>query len=220
MSEERREFTEEEKRVMLVGAWLARFDSIFDTYGVKLEDRPSIFDDFEIALQDFPVDQLGWAFEEWRRIGKHFPTPGDLRELLTKREEAVDQFEAEKSWNHIRWLLHFFSYDPETGMKPLFADKNARLTQRIEENTEKVDYNVAWLLKPKGWDQRTQYAIEQAGGLERIAMLSAGSEFDFCRKAYLNAFMRYSATKGFLAPTRDEAKQLMERLRLDGFVKE
>lgn len=209
--------TESDARAILIAGWLAKFNDVHDTYGKSLEKRPSIFDAFESGTNDIPLSDLQFAFEEWNRVGTKFPSPGDIRGLLTDRDEAIDQYESEKSFAHVRWLVHFFSWTPDNGFLPLFVGKETGLTKRVEEAATKTEYNGGWLLRPKPLDQRTQFAVDQIGGMERIATLPAGNEFEWARKGFLSAHRRYSETAGYTkigrAEAQIEAKQLIQGLQ-------
>ena len=205
--------TDEHRRIVLVGAWLARFDDLFPTFGKSLSDRPHVFDDFIASLGDMSPDDLEGCFNEWRRTGKRFPVPADIRGILTAKEQQMDQYLAEKAWDHVRWMIQFFVYDPEGGFKPLCISKDNHISERVSAGSIKEDFRGGYLLKPKPFDARTMYAIEQAGGLKRIYALPPGNEFDFCRKAFLQAHRYFAETSGLQFPGREEPKQVMDGLR-------
>jgi len=204
--------TDEELRIAIIGPWTARFHDIFPKYDRKAEDLHTINDSFLEALMDVPVSALAAAFEEWHRTGKHFPVPGEIRSLITGHEDAIDQYEAEKAWNLVRWVLNAF-WRNETQIEPLFIGLDVRLSERWKANTTQEPYNGGYLIRPKPFDARTQFAIENVGGLQRIATLPAGSEFDFTRKGFLQCHRRHSETHGLIGPTRAEAKQLIGKLK-------
>lgn len=200
---------DDDVRAALIAGWLARYDNIFSTYGVRLSDRPTIFDDFEAALKDIAPEDLGHAFEEWRRVGERFPVPADILGVITKRNESIDAFEAEKAWLGVRWAVAAFWQGPDLGLQPWCVTK---ITVKYKDQVTAEKFNGGFLLRPKPFDSKTQHAINWVGGLARIAALD-GSEVDFCRKAFITAHQRASATKQYTQIDRSEAKELMEKLK-------
>lgn len=203
--------TESDARAALIAGWLAKFNDTFSTYGKPLEDRPGVFDAFDDGLSDIPAGELAAAFAEWNRTGKHFPSPGDIRGLITQKREAEQQYAAEEAWYELRWRLMFFNWDPENGYLPLFVGKECHLTDRVAAATTKTEYNGGFLLKPKPLPARTQHAIEAVGGLKRIAELPAGSGFDFCKRAFLEAHRSPIVER--LQLGKGEAKALLAQIQ-------
>lgn len=203
--------TESDARAALIAPWLAKFDELYDMYGKGIDKRPTIFGSFEDALADFSPAELDGAFQEWRRVGKHFPSPGDIRGLITQKRDKEQEYAAEEAWYELRWRLMFFNWDPENGYLPLFVGKECHLTDRVAAATTKTEYNGGFLLKPKPLPSRTQHAIEAVGGLKRIAELPAGSGFDFCKRAFLEAHR--SPVVERLQLGKAEAAQFMDRLQ-------
>lgn len=204
--------TEANARSALIAGWLSKFNDIYDTYGKSLEKRPAIFGEFEEALDDVQVEQLQEAFQEWRRIGTHFPSPGHIRGIITKRRDAEAQYAAEEAWHEIRWRLTFFSWDPENGYLPLFVGSECKVTDRVARATTKKPYNGGFLLIPNPLTARVCHAIEAVGGLRRIAELPAGSGYDFCFRAFLEAYSHHPEVQR-IQLGKAEAAQLMDGLR-------
>lgn len=61
-------------------------------------------------------------------------------------------------------------------------------------------------------DAAMEYAMRQIGGFERFSTTLVENE-NFIRKEFIEAHMRFDSTGGRLAPTRDEAKRLLDRLK-------
>lgn len=68
----------------------------------------------------------------------------------------------------------------------------------LSENAPKLD--------PAG-----EYAMRIIGGVQRFAN-SEYTEEHFIRREFLDAYKRYKETGGMLAPTREEARQLLDRI--------
>lgn len=71
--------TPRELRIALIGPWLARFHDLFPKFDRRPEDLMGRADDFAEALDDLSPDSLAYGFQEWRKYGKIFPVPSDIR---------------------------------------------------------------------------------------------------------------------------------------------
>jgi len=60
-------------------------------------------------------------------------------------------------------------------------------------------------------DAAGEYALRQIGGLKRFAASELAHE-NFIRKEFIEAYERFHETGGMLAPTRQEAAKLLDKL--------
>lgn len=112
---------------------------------------------------------------------------------------------------------------------PTPADIIERIPRRASvEEREEFDAEEAWdrfKVRFKKWHpdigldvaeetKAFKYALNQIGGFERFAKSEIAHE-NFVRKEFIEAHQRYDKTGGRLAPSREEAKQLIERLKVE-----
>ena len=61
------------------------------------------------------------------------------------------------------------------------------------------------------FDAATDYAVRQCGDLPRLAAIDP-SKVEFVRKDFIAHYKRYRETCGMLAPSREEAQQMLNAL--------
>ena len=204
--------TEFEQRAALIAAWMVKFFKIFRTYGMKEDELPGISDQFLEALDDLPPAQLAGAFDAWRRTGEKFPVPADIRKLIEKHAQAIDTLAAEQAFERVRWMMRKFAWTIDSGLQPIVCSKDAKLSPEMQERADIEDFRGGWMLKPKPFDDRTDYAIRAMGGLGRISQSDGTKEWDFCKRAFMGAYQYFISSDGLKLPSRTEAKLLIESL--------
>lgn len=83
--------TFEQQRILLVANWLKRYSAIYPMYGKTLVDFPERSDEF---LEEFRHDDpalLDEAFAAARGACTEFPTPADIRKLLSKIQVPAER---------------------------------------------------------------------------------------------------------------------------------
>lgn len=206
--------TDHEQRILLVANWLKRYASIYSLYGKTLKDYPDKFDEFLECFKDVAPADVDYAFERTRAEyeGPEFPTPAEVMKRLRARQEEANSFEAEKAWADVRWVIGQFWYGSDLGLLPLYVSKQFEIVSNMKDRVVQTDWNGGFKILPKPFDARTDFAIRNVGGLQRIA--EAGpKEHDFIRRDFINAHQRFSETAGYLAPSREEAKRIMDGLK-------
>lgn len=192
--------------MQLLAKWMTAFSEI---YGKEItKERIQLYAGL---LADVPVEELDVALRITAQECKNFPTIADIRGFIKKQVVAVEQFEAEKAWDFIRWAVHQF-WNADSGILPHSSSvPNPKWLQRYESELQVEQFRGGYLIKPKPFSANLDFAIRQVGGLARIWDLAA-NEHDFVRRDFIQAFMRFKETGGYLAPTRQEALAMMDRI--------
>ena len=183
-------------------------------YGKTLKDYPDRFEEFLSCFKDTVPADIDYAFERTRAEyeGPEFPTPAEVMKRLRARASEMDQFESEKAWADVRWVIQQCWYGPELAILPLYVSKGFEIGPHMRDRVVKTESMGGFKILPKPFDTRTDFAIRNVGGLQRIA--EAGpKDHDFIRKDFIQAHRRFTATAGYLAPSREEAKALLEGMK-------
>lgn len=177
--------------------------SLAEAYGVELtKQRIEIY---EHALNDIPLSELEHAFESALKTCPRFPSVAEIRGQIQKAIERQDNFDAEKSWDDVRWTAREFWRGADLGIQPWCMES---IPARYADRVEAKEFRGGFLIYPKPFDAHVDFAIRYVGGFDRIAQL-ADSEHDFVRRDFIQAYKRFSETSGYLAANREEAAQLM-----------
>ena len=161
------------------------------TYREKVSD--DTLSVFESALADIPAEDFRDALNSTIRNVVFWPTPAHVRQqwesLHAKREQAA----SEKAWDGI--LEHVRKWGIE--QTPMF-------------------HNGEFTHAPT-FDDVTEFACRQVGGYRAIASAPV-DQLRFMRREFTSAYGRYRETAGYLAPTRAEAGQILEKLSSDSGI--
>lgn len=134
-------------------------------------------------LADAPVDALAVAFRKSAQQCRHFPTIADIRNILQTDLQQVERFDGEESWDRVK-LIFRKHWHPDIGFHS----------------------------NPPNLDPAGEYALRQIGGMKRFANSDIAGE-NWVRKEFLEAYQRFHETGGRLAPSREEAAKLLDKLK-------
>lgn len=161
---------------------------------------------YALTLSDLPLDALERGLKKASEECTWFPTPAEIRKFGFAAITTQDNFEADKAWENVQQMLrrHWFGeiYPVMSATKP------ENWTGRIEDHG-----NGLYSIWPQPFDAATDYAIRLAGGLTRIVNASGDREMDFVRRDFLTNHKRHRETLGLIAPSREEARALLESLK-------
>ncbi len=135
------------------------------------------------ALMDLSPEALETAFRQCVQTCHFFPTVADIRDQVRKQLDATDTFNAERSWVLFKQL--FSRWHPDVGF---------------------LDNDLPEL------DEAGEYALRTIGGFSRFSQTEKANE-NFIRKEFIAAYQRYRETGGYLAPTREQAAALLDKLK-------
>jgi hypothetical protein len=174
------------KRDELVRKWVVLFA---ESYSFQL--TPNLPAIWCMALDDLQLEQIETAcarlLRTWKlEFGRKFPTPGDVRALITFAEKTAESAKAEKAWQFILQLLASDAYHPDTGLQ-----------SRSQGGT--------W------FSERCDEAIRAAGGMRYIATC-AEDKLVWAKKSFVEAYQRYEqleAARPLLASAPDEVAKLV-----------
>ncbi len=142
---------------------------------------------YKSALLDLPVTELRDALNSAIRNVQYWPTPAHIRQQWESMHAKRDQAAAEQSWDGV--LAHIWKWGIE--QLPVFQGGE--------------------LLHAPGFDDVTEFAMRQVGGYRAIGD-APGDQLRFMRRDFVAAYGRYRETGGYRAPSRLEAKQLLEEI--------
>ncbi len=174
----------------LIREWLALFGENY-----QREISPVLANIWEKHLDGVPEDDLKTAFERVLRTSRFFPCVADVRACLEKPqqeldavEEGKDLLDAERAWESLQ--AHIREWGAEE--TPTFS--NGRF------------------IHPPELPGEVEYAVRQCGGYPYVATADA-SKVVFIRRDFIQHFRRHRETKGLLAPSRQEARALLNQVQ-------
>ncbi len=174
----------------LIREWLAIFGENYQR-GIS----PALANIWEEHLGEVAEDDLRNAFERALLNCRFFPNLADIRACLgkpqqeqTALEEGKDTLDAEKGWE---WLMKHIR---EWGADQTPSFSGGKFTYAPELPGE------------------VAYAVRQCGGYQYIATADA-SKVVFIRRDFIQHFRRHRETKGLLAPSRQEARALLNQVQ-------
>lgn len=177
-------------RSLLIRQWLAIFGENY-----QRELSPALANIWETHLGDIADDDLRDAFQRALLTCRFFPTLAEIRVCLEKPQQEQtalevekDTLDAEKGWE---WLMkHIREWGAD--QTPSFCG-------------DKFTY-------PPELPGEVAYAVRQCGGYQYIATADA-SKVVFIRRDFIQHFRRHRETKGLLAPSRQEARALLNQVQ-------
>lgn len=134
-------------------------------------------------LADVPVDALSVAFRKAAQQCQRYPSIAEIRGLVRSETNAIERFDGENAWDLVKVIFRKH-WHPDIG----FHGDPPRL------------------------DAAGEYALRQIGGMKRFAQSDIAGE-NWVRKEFLEAYQRFHETGHRLAPTREEAVNLLDKLK-------
>ena len=174
----------------LIREYLAQYGAVY-----RQEVSPAQAKIYLLHLQDIPLERLGPALRAAIDACRWFPTVAEIRTLAgadekqqAKLEEARDELEAKKAWDALQ------DYIDEWG-----AERQPSLSAG------------KWFHAPD-LPAATAYAAAQCGGYYKVATATT-ENVHFIRREFLESFRYYRETAALSAPSREEAKRLLGKVR-------
>lgn len=141
--------------------------------------------------------RLAPALRDVEKQSEFFPSPATVRRLINEKGEAQDQLAASRAFEElVRYVrcwgsdrLPNYTGSQNRGGKPLYAPELPAPTLRV-------------LLEMGGYEE-VALALEN-GNQEQVHWL---------RKEFVRLYEYREETANYLAPTREEARELMEKVR-------
>lgn len=137
-------------------------------------------------LRDVPERDFQWVFESGMKTSGNFPPTGStLKDLWEKRQNKSDDLAAEQEWELC--CNHVRDYGEQTFQsdRPLW----------LSNAGEKAFREIGWRL-----------------GLVRVLDCDAKG-MEFAHKRFVAAYKLHVETGGLLAPTREEARKMLDKIR-------
>lgn len=176
-------------------ATIAHWMTIFgEAYGQEVSpERIAIY---EAALMgEFTPQEFAGACQAALKICRFFPSIADIlavagkqQKQVQEQERAQDELEAKKAWD---WLQDYIA----------------------EWGAERRDALIAgkWSRAP-ALPAAVAYAAGQCGGYYKVATATT-ENVHFVRRDFLESFRYYRETAALSAPSREEAKRLLGKVR-------
>ncbi|KKN13442.1 hypothetical protein LCGC14_1006360 [marine sediment metagenome] len=174
-----------------IAHWMAIFG---EAYGQEVSpERIAIYK--AALIGEFTPEEFAGACQAALKICRFFPSIADIlavagkqQKQIQEQEQARDELEAKKAWD---WLQDYIA---EWGAwrQRLMGDKK-------------------WIYPPE-LPAAIAYAAGQCGGFYRVATATT-ENVHFIRRDFLASFHYYRETAALSAPSREEAKRLLGKVR-------
>lgn len=165
-----------------------------EAYGQEVSpERIAIYE--AALIGEFAPEEFAGACQAALKICRFFPSIADIlavagkqQKQVQEQEQAQDELEAKKAWD---WLQ---DYVADFG-----AERRPALAGGIWTYAPELPAAVA-------------YAAGQCGGYYRVATATT-ENVHFIRRDFLQSFRYYRETAALSAPSREEAKRLLGKVR-------
>ena len=151
-------------------------------------------------IGEFSAEEFAGTCQAALKSCRFFPSIADIlavagkqQKQVQEQEQARDELEAKKAWD---WLQDYIA---EWGAERLPI------------------YQFSKCVDPPALQAAIAYAVGQCGGYYRVATATT-ENVHFIRRDFLGSFRYYRETAALYAPSREEAKRLLGKVR--GWAKE